>query len=51
MKLNLEQYGNVFSEDEKQILEELYSKLISLSDKLEHCNDDICEQDPTPEST
>lgn len=46
MKLNLDQYGDVFSDDEKQILEELYHKLTSLLEEIESD-----EQDQSTEST
>lgn len=51
MDPNLEQYGDLFSDDEKEIIEGLYSKLNSLIDKIQHCDDGICEQDQTSQST
>lgn len=47
MKPNLDQYGDLFSDDEKQIIDNLYSKLNSLIDKLEECEDAICDQNQT----
>ena len=46
MSLNLDKYGDVFSDDEKQILEELYANLTSLLEEIE-----TNEQDQTSEST
>jgi hypothetical protein len=46
MSLNLNQYGDVFSDDEKHILEELYANLTSLLEEIE-----LNEQNQTPEST